>query len=379
MRIGLNLLHVMPEIGGGWNYIARLVLALGECDRKNTYICFITDQSACLAPDQSNFQKVLVGIEPVSRLQRVVYENTILQIAARKYQLNLMHWFANTIALANAVPAVVTMYDLLVFESVEASLSMQRFYLRTMIPYAVRNASMMLPMSQATANDLVARLKANSARMEVIPPIVDALFKPCNADDVADFHRKYDLPDSFWLYVAHFYPHKNHLKLIQAYHQLKSAGIVPWPLVLRGDDHGAGEKIRRTIVELKLENDVIFLPRLDETDLPALYSAATASVFPSLYEGGGMPVLEAMACGCPVIASDIPSIREFGSDAVLFFDPLKPDSIAQYMRIFQENVQKRTELGCFGLKRVAEYRPERVAKKLLNAYEKAMPRTTPSH
>ena len=370
MRIGLNLLHAMPEIGGGWNYINRLVLALGECDQKNTYICFVTEKSAILVPDRSNFQKVFVGINPVSRLQRILYENTILQMAVRKYCLDLVHWFANTGPIVKTIPSVVSVYDLQVFENPANFTMAKRWYLRIMISYTVRNALMLLPMSQSTAQDLYKRLNANVARMVVIPPVIDTFFKPDNANNVADLRRKYDLPDKFWLYVAHFYSHKNHLRLIQAYHQIKSAGIVPWQLVLRGDDHGAKENVWQIITKLKLEKEIIFLPRLDEVELPALYSAASALVFPSLYEGCGMPVLEAMACGCPVIASDIPSIREYGRDAVMFFDPLKSDSITSQMRMLQENSQKRIEFGRLGIERVKEYRPECVVQKLLDTYEK---------
>jgi glycosyltransferase involved in cell wall biosynthesis len=360
----------MPEIGGGWNYITRLVLALEEYDQKNTYICFVTEKSAILVPDRSNFQKVFVGINPVSRLQRILYENTILQMAVWKYRLDLVHWFANTGPIVKTIPSVVSVYDLQVFENPVNFTMAKRCYLRMMISYTVRNASMLLPMSQSTAQDLYKRLNANAACMVVIPPVIDAFFKPDNADNVANFRRKYDLPDKFWLYVAHFYSHKNHLRLIQAYHQIKSTGIVPWQLVLRGDDHGAKEKVWQIITKLKLEKEIIFLPRLDEVELPALYSAASALVFPSLYEGCGMPVLEAMACGCPVIASDIPSIRGFGRGAVMFFDPLKSDSITSQMRMLQENSQKRIEFGRLGIEHVNEYRPEYVVQKLLDTYEK---------
>jgi hypothetical protein len=98
MRIGLNLLHSMPEIGGGWNYIARLVESLGEYDRENTYVAFVTDKSVGMVPRRPNFEIVHVGINPISRPQRVLHENARLQIDARKYRLNLMHWFANTIS-----------------------------------------------------------------------------------------------------------------------------------------------------------------------------------------------------------------------------------------------------------------------------------------
>ena len=373
MRIGLNLLHAMPEIGGGWNYIARLVESLGEYDRENSYVAFVTAKSVGMVPLQPNFETVRVGINPISRWQRVLYENTRLQIDARKQRLDLMHWFANTIAISNSVPGVVTIYDLLVFENPHSFSRLQRIYLQTMYPQTVRRAALLLPMSQTTARALCNILKACPECIQVIPAIVSAQFQPVASAKVIELRREYNLPDQFWLYVAYFYPHKNHLRLLQAYHDLKLNGVAPWPLILRGDDPGTGEEVKRLVTELGLENNVRFLPRLNEAKLPVLYSAATALVFPSLYEGGGIPVIEAMACGCPVIAANIPPVREFAGDAASYFDPNKVASIAEAMASFQgSNHQDRLQMRQKGLARSIEHRPQLVVQKLLNAYTRAM-------
>ena len=367
----------MPEIGGGWNYIARLVESLGEHDRENSYVAFVTDKSVGLVPRQPNFETVRVGINPISRWQRVLYENTRLQIDARKQRLDLMHWFANTIAIINSVPGVVTIHDLLVFENPHSFSRIQRIYLQTMYPHTVRRAALLLPVSETTARALCNILKARPERMQVIPAIVSARFQPVSADKVIELRREYNLPDQFWLYVAHFYPHKNHLRLLQSYHDLKLNGFAPWPLILRGDnpgdDPGAGEELKRLVTELGLENSVRFLPRLNEEELPVLYSAATALVFPSLYEGGGIPLIEAMACGCPVIAANIPPVREFAGDAASYFDPNKVASISEAMSSFQgSNPQDRLQMRQKGLQRSTEHRPQLVVHKLLNAYTRAM-------
>ena len=126
-------------------------------------------------------------------------------------------------------------------------------------------------------------------------------------------------------------------------------------------------------MQLGLENNVRFLPRLGEGELPVLSSAASAIVFPSLYEGGGIPVIEAMACGCPVIAANIPPVRKYAGDAASYFDPNDVASIAEAMSSIQGGDPKDCCLKrCAGLDRSAEFRPQLVVPKLLNAYASAL-------
>src|SRR6185436_333503 len=115
LRIGLNLLHALPEIGGAWNYIANLVNALGEWDTENTYVVFVTKASECLVPRKSNFEKELVNIRSESRPARILYENTALQLLVRQKKLDCLHWFSANQAVLNSVPGVVTIYDVLPF------------------------------------------------------------------------------------------------------------------------------------------------------------------------------------------------------------------------------------------------------------------------
>jgi len=314
---------------------------------------------------------VVVPVNPASRYSRVVYENSILPITARAHRLDGMHWFANTVSLINPVPSVVTVHDLLYFESPEEFPLIKRTYLKSMTAHAVRHSRLLLPVSQYTADALKMRLKARDERMTVIPAVVDQRFQPVDDEKVKKFMEKYNLPDNFWLYVAHFYPHKNHRRLIEAYHGLIKQGFMPWPLVLRGDAREELAMIMQLTGDLDMKSKIIFLPRLAEDELPALYTAAGALVFPSLYEGGGIPVLEAMACGCPVAASNIPTTREFAGDAVLMFDPGKADSICEAMRDLQQDEERRSSLRERAFERVASHRADHIRRLLVDSYRRA--------
>jgi glycosyltransferase involved in cell wall biosynthesis len=371
LRIGLNLLHALPEIGGGWNYIANLVSALAAHERRHRYVAFATQRSRELIPDSPQFELRLVGIDARRRGSRVVYENTLLQRSVRRERLDCLHWFANGDGIWNAAPAVVTVYDLQPVMNIAGHSLLKRTYIRWRLRAAVRRAAWLLPISGATAQALTRDLRADPARCTVVPAILEEFFKPAQRDEVERFRSAQALPAEFFLYVANFYPHKNHLALLQAYRDLKTRGATPWPLVLRGDPGGAENEVHAAVRDLDLAGDVRFLERLRREELPFLYGCASALVFPSAYEGAGMPLVEAMACGCPVLASDLPVVREAAGDASLCFNSGDVAAIAATMREVQTGDSLRARLRAAGPERAKRHRPSEVVRTLAQVYEDA--------
>jgi alpha-1,3-rhamnosyl/mannosyltransferase len=182
----------------------------------------------------------------------------------------------------------------------------------------------------------------------------------------------YQLPTQFWLYVAHMYPHKNHPRLLEAYRALKREVPEAWPLVLRGDPQPGGPDVTALVARLELTSDVIVLPWLSPEDLPALYAAAAALVFPSVFEGAGLTVLEAQACGCPVIAAKIPAVQEFAGEAAEYFHPFDVADIHRAMMVLSAEPCGRARLRKLGLVRAQIVRAQPVIRHLLGAYERAV-------
>ncbi len=376
MRIGLNLLHAQPAIGGGWNYISNLVAGLAEHAGDHEFVAYVTEASAGIVPSHPRFQQVRAPVHAASRIQRVLYENLRLPRLASRMGLDVLHWFSSTLSPLSRMPNAVTVYDLLALTPSSPWGMAKNAYLRSMIRSTVSSADILLPISQATAADLRARLNAAPDRMAVIPSVLPKQFAPVSAAVVARLKQKYALPDDFWLYVAHFWAHKNHQSLVEAYRRLSALdGDEGWPLVLRGDGRrDVREATRRQVREAGLEGKVLFLPRLDDTELAALYTGASALIFPSMHEGLGIPIIEAMACGCPVIASALPSVVESGQDAILTIDHPTVEALVGVMRRVQADAACRAELRRRGFEKARLFRSDSVVPRLFEAYAGAIRR-----
>jgi glycosyltransferase involved in cell wall biosynthesis len=372
LRIGLNLLHVRREIGGAWNYIANVVQALQASSTDYEFVAYCTPASTSLIPDHPKFNKKVVCLIGASQFARIAYEQTVLPFVARRDGVQCMHWFANSGPILRLIPSVVTIHDMMFLDhpvdTPSPVTSSKRYYLSVMARHTCKRAEVLAPVSGATAAVILRLFNPGLERVFVIQNPLDPHLARASSTEIKNVKEQLKLPAEFWLYVAHPYPHKNHLKLFMAYKEFNDITKSNWKLVLRGDKRKGTDLLDQAIADLGIADSVIWLPRLTQHEMASLYSAANALIFPSLYEGGGIPVLEAMACGCPVLASDIATSREFAGDAALLFNAKSVDDIAAAMCRFYADPELRASCSARGLTQAEQYSSQKALGKLLIAY-----------
>jgi glycosyltransferase involved in cell wall biosynthesis len=268
---------------------------------------------------------------------------------------------AHTLPFAFPGPAVVTVHDLGFKYFPEAHPSRQRLYLDWTTRYSARRASIILADSHATAHDLT---KFYGTPSEKIQMVYHGVEKPAMADLEA-VRQKYHLPSHYFLFIGTLQPRKNIARIVQAYRQWKAAHPQdPAELVLAG---GKGWLFDHNWIE-GIET-VHLTGYIDDADKGALYAGALALLFPSLYEGFGFPVIEAMHCGTPVIASNTSSLPELVGEAGLLVDPLRVEDIAYAMGNLSDHETLRQMLQERGLSQATSFTWERAAHQTLNALE----------
>jgi alpha-1,3-rhamnosyl/mannosyltransferase len=264
-------------------------------------------------------------------------------------------------------PFVLTIHDIIPLRLPQHFPARRRLLFRASLALSLRFAACAICMSQATRSDLESVFRGIHCQLEVIPEGVGEPFGLRAKNELDAVRRRYELPDQFVLCVGSNKPHKNLSRLVDAYARL---GRTP-PLILAGREDPRYPQVRRRVEQLGLGNRVRFMGAVPEEDLPALYGNAMAFVFPSLYEGFGLPPLEAMAGGTPVACSEIPSLREAVGEAALRFDPSSPDSIASALQRILEDEKLRERLRAAGLRRAAELTWDLAAQKTLDVLRQA--------
>lgn len=355
----------VAERTGTERYAYELIAALARLDRHRPYALYTNGLPAALPPLGPNFT-----LRPIPLRRLWTHARLGPQLAAD--QPGLLFVPAHVVPLAGAPPSVVTIHDLGYLAFPGAHTARRRLELDLTTRWSLRAARRVIAISRATKDDLVSHYGADPARVSVVHHGLGTAFRPARDPGVPARHG---LREPYFLYVGTVQPRKNLERLIEAYAALGSllagetaAGerrpAAPL-LAIAGRRGWLTEAIERRAAQAGVAGRVRFLGYVPDEDLPALLSGATAFVFPSLYEGFGMPVLEAMACGAPVLTSATSSLPEVAGDAALLVDPADTGAIAAGLARLAADEALRADLRARGMARAAQFSWERCARETL--------------
>lgn len=315
------------------------------------------------------------GAEGNSEFELVPVDSPVRRVAASYAQTRRARadgWRADvTHFTASVVPPgaenyVVTAHDIAFMRNPKWFRWDRALYYRLTIARGIRGARHVIADSEATARDIEARLGVPRARVSVAPLGVSPEFYPRDASEQARVRARYSLPDAFLLFVGTIEPRKNLVRLIEAHAQVEEGP----PLAIAGR---RGWKFEATLSAAARKPERILFPDfIDEDDLSAVLSAAHAFVWPSLWEGFGLPPLEAMACGTPVLTSNTSSLPEVVGDAGVLVDPENVESIAEGLRRVTGDEELRARLRTAGVARAAKFSWEATGKQVVAGYERAL-------
>jgi glycosyltransferase involved in cell wall biosynthesis len=374
LHVGLNahLLSLQKSYrGAGINwYIYNLLRHLPQVAGHYRYTAFLSESRFSPEPPLAVCRSRL----PTARAPvRIFWEQAIQPAALRRAEVDLLHAMAFVSPLLAPCPAVVTVYDLSFLRFPERFHPLKRLYLRLFTQWSVRRARRVIAISESTQQDVVRLLGKPADWVDVVPCGVDRRFKPQTPAAVRAFRQQQGLPERFILFLGTLEPRKNIVLLLKAYAQLVArSGDPPPKLIIAGGKGWFCQEIFAAVEQLDLANRVIFPGYVPEEEKPLWYSAAEIFIYPSLFEGFGLPPLEAMACGTPVIVSDTSSLPEVVGDAGLKVPPTDATALAEAMATLLHHPATRAEWRERGLKQAARFSWLDTARQTVHVYERAL-------
>ncbi len=280
---------------------------------------------------------------------------------------DLFHATEHLLPPLREVPTVLTVHDMIFRLFPEHQKRLNYWYLNATMPLYCRRADAIITVSESSRRDILAHYGVHPAKVTVVYEAPAPEFVPAPQSAVEAARRRYGLPERFMIHVGTIEPRKNLARLVEALQQLHDEGL-SIPLLVVGGKGWLYDDFFRRLEALEVRDAVRFPGYVPSVDLPILYSAATVAVMPSVYEGFGLPVLEAMACGTPMVSSVSSSLPELGGEAVRYFDPYEVEEMASAIRAVWTDGEQRVEMREKGLVQAAKFSWARAAEETLAIY-----------
>jgi glycosyltransferase involved in cell wall biosynthesis len=373
VHIGLNLVFLVPGKTGGMEIAARELIPalLEQAPPGMRFTAFVNREAASEGgPWGEDLPAVTVPVHATNRVQWVLGEQALLPRLAAKADVDLVHSLASTAPLRGRFRRVVTVHDLIYARFPQAHSGLREKGMSVLVPVAARRSDRVIVDSHSTREDVVELIGIDPARIDVVPLGLGAL-RRARPPAERETRERFELGQRrMLLSLSAKRPHKNLMTLLDALAELP-ADARP-VLVLPGYQTAHEQELRDHARARGLQDDVRFVSWVSERELEGLWDLASAFVFPSLYEGFGLPVLEAMARGVAVACSNASSLPEVAGDAALLFDPRSPSQIAQALQRLLGDEALAERLRALGHERVRQFTWARAARLTLDSYARVL-------
>jgi len=375
VRIGINAMLLTGNYAGVSQSIVRLLKALKRIDRENGYVVFAGRDFEPGELDGGNFKLSKRLFNARRRTLRILWEQFLLPGRLYREHLDMLHCPGYVMPLMRPFmgtkPVIITVYDIIALTRPDLCKKGNLAHFKRFLPKSLAYARRVIVPSEAVKADITARFdKVDAGKIRVIPLAAPDGFRPVgDRAAIEDARRKLNLPERFILYVGNIEPKKNLERVVQSFYAAKMVKKLPHKLVIVGQKGWKYKGVFQNILLHGIQDDVILTNYLPDDLLPFLYSAAEFFIFPSITEGFGLPVLEAMQCGLPVITSNAPALRELAQDACIRvdYDDLKAMRFA--IERLAEDKSERKRLRELGLARASQFSWDETARRTLKVYE----------
>ena len=375
MRIAINALSAVA--GGGVTYLNQLFKHLSEIDKKNEYLIITTKKGEkILHASYKNFQIVSFQVPSLSTTLRLIWEQLFLWYVLKKNKANILYSPANVGLIFYSFPTVLMIQTVAPF-SPEMIKKQNVYYrlkfniLRRLTSLSVRKARNVIFISDQARKELSHYYKLQKHKTSLIYHGRSMLFKPeLDNNRLQEIKQKYCL-DEFVLYVSNIYKYKNFFELIHAFSLIKDKinPNVKLALIGKNFDDQYTESLKDLALNKGIKDRIIFLGHIPYEVLPYFYKLCRLFVYPSTCENCPNILIEAMACGAPILASDIEPMPEICQDAAIYFDPFSPQDISEKIKTVLENNELLQNLRQLSVKRATYFSWEDAAKKTLHVFE----------
>ena len=376
MRIGISTSVIQRGRGGIGQYLFALLRGFRATHPDQEFTLFVLEEDRPLFSFLNDqFRIVAVPEKHRPAIANILWHQKELPRLCRELRLDVLHVPSYRRLLWSApCPRVATIHDLAPFHVAGKYDLARMIYGRVVVKKLAHRQEQIIAVSHNTAADIERFFKIPRSRVRVVHNGLDhERFHPQapNAARVV-VRERFGLSQPYFLYVARLeHPGKNHVRLIEAFEQFKKSTQSPCLLAFGGSDWHGAEAIHERAKASPCKNDIHFLGFVADSDLPPLYGATEAFVYPSLFEGFGMPPVEAMACGAPVICSDRGSLGEVVESAAIIINPENPGNMASALARISQDTAERTRLVQAGLARAADFSWEKAAKATFETYQAA--------